>query len=240
VTALLPVLAWAYLEQGQVAQASDVVGQALARARPEEMRLVLVEALRVQALVALRRQQWDEAVGSLEEGLALARAMPYPYAETRLLHVYGQLHAEEGELALARQHLEAALALSRRLGARRVTAQVERAVASLPQQPAPFQNPLSPDDSRRSLETRLMEVQWAAIAALLPQRARTGRPRADDRQTIEAILYKLETGCAWSALPAALGDGVTAHRRLQAWEAAGVWAQIAAIVRAEPREQPSP
>jgi hypothetical protein len=166
--------------------------------------------------------------------------MPYPYAEARLLHAYGQLHAGRGEPALARERREAALALSRRLGALWVTAQVEQAVASLPQQPAPFQNPLSPDWSRRSRETRLTEVKWTAIATLLPQRARTGRPRADDRQTIEAILYKLETGCAWSALPATLGDGVTAHRRLRAWEAAGVWTQIAAIVHAEPQEQPSP
>jgi transposase len=72
------------------------------------------------------------------------------------------------------------------------------------------------------------------IAALLPERARTGRPRADDRQTVEAILYKLETDCAWSALPPELGDGVTAHRRLRALQRAGVWEQIAAIVQPAP------
>ena len=239
VTVLLPVLAWAQLELDQREAAAGTVEQALARARPEAMRLVLVEALRVQALVAVRRGQWDEAARSLDEGLALARAMPYPYAETRLLHVYGQLHAGMGEPAPARERLEAALTLSRRIGARRDTTQLERAVESLPRQQDPFQNSPSPEWPLPPGGPRLTDAQWAAIATLLPQRAHTGRPRADDRQTIEAILYKLETGCAWRLLPAALGDGVTAHRRLRAWEAAGVWTLIAAIAHAEPCGLPS-
>jgi transposase len=78
------------------------------------------------------------------------------------------------------------------------------------------------------------DAQWAAIEALLPPPARTGRPRVDDWQTVEAILYKLHTGCAWSALPVELGDGVTAHRRLRAWQATGLWAQIQAIVQDDP------
>lgn len=133
VTAFLPVLAWAYLEQGRLEGAAATVEQALTRARPEGMRLVLVEALRMQALIALRQVQWDQAARSLEEGLALARRMPYPYAEARLLHVYGTLHAEQGEAQAARDQLEAALAIFRRLGARRDAEQVEQALASLPQ-----------------------------------------------------------------------------------------------------------
>src|SRR5262245_29193503 len=61
------------------------------------MRLVLVEALRVQALVALRRERWDEAASSLAEGLALAQEMPYPHAEARLLQVSERLRALRGE-----------------------------------------------------------------------------------------------------------------------------------------------
>jgi len=65
----------------------------------------------VQALIALRLRQWAVVEDSLEEGLALARAMPYPYAE-------GRLHTERGEFAVARERLEAALILFQRLGAR--------------------------------------------------------------------------------------------------------------------------
>src|SRR5207248_11434673 len=73
-----------------------------------------------------------------------------------------------------------------------------------------------------------------AIPLLFPRRSRTGRPRADDRRVLEAILYKQRTGCAWADLPAALGDEATAHRRWRAWQAAGLCGQIAAIVQASP------
>ncbi len=33
--------------------------------------------------------------------------------------------------------------------------------------------------------------------ALLPPRARTGRPKVDDRKSINGILYMLVTGCRW-------------------------------------------
>jgi transposase len=222
VTALLPVLAWAYLEQGRVEQAADVVGQALARARREDMRLVLVEALRVQALIALRHGQWDEATRSLEEGIALARSMPYPYAEARLLHVYGRLQAQKGEPEAAQERLEGALAIFARLGAPTDAGQVEQALAGLSQK-------------QGSIETRLTDAQWAQIEALLPPRPhRRGRPRADDRRTLEAILYVRRTGCAWADLPAELGDEATAHRRWQEWQAAGLWERIAAIAQVAP------
>ncbi len=96
VTLLLPVLAWAQLDLGQVDEAAHTVQQALQRARPEGMRPTLVEALRVQALIALRRGHVDTAITSLEEGLALARAMPYPDAEARLLQVAARLRAPRG------------------------------------------------------------------------------------------------------------------------------------------------
>jgi len=131
VTTLLPVLAWAYLEQGRLEEAAATVEQALTRARPEGMRLVLVEALRVQALIALRRERWDEAASSLEEGLTLARAMPYPYAEARLLRVDGLLQGHRGEPGAAQARLEAALSLCQRLGARTEAAEVQRDLSTL-------------------------------------------------------------------------------------------------------------
>jgi transposase len=49
----------------------------------------------------------------------------------------------------------------------------------------------------------LNDSQWAFIKPLLPPPARTGRPRADDRRTLEGILYILTTGCRWQELPRA-------------------------------------
>jgi transposase len=184
------------------------------------MRLVVVEALRVQTLIALPHEQWTEAARSLEEGLALARSMPYPYAEARLLHVYGRLHSQKGEPQAARERLEAARAIFARLGARTDAGQVEQALGQLSPKPG-------------LIETRLTDAQWAQIEALLPPRPRRrGRPRADDRRTLAAILYVQRTGCAWADLPADLGDEATAHRRWQEWQAAGLWERIAAILQA--------
>jgi tetratricopeptide (TPR) repeat protein/DNA-binding XRE family transcriptional regulator len=131
VTALLPVLAWAQLELGQMDEAVETVAQALRRARPEEMRLVLVEALRIEALVAIRQGRWAEAEQDLKEGIALAQEMPHPYAEARLLRADGQRHAEQGEWDQAQVRLEAALAIFRQLGAIVDARLVERALSEL-------------------------------------------------------------------------------------------------------------
>ncbi len=83
------------------------------------------------------------------------------------------------------------------------------------------------------MRTLLTDAQWATIRPLLPPPARTGRPRADDRRTLEAILYVLRTGCAWADLPPALGDDTTAHRRLKRWQDEGVWERIRQALLAE-------
>lgn len=72
----------------------------------------------------------------------------------------------------------------------------------------------------------LTDEQWEYIAPLLPPHAKEGKPRADDRQTISAILYVLKTGTPWNDLPKEYGDDVTAWRRLKRWEKEGVWKRI--------------
>jgi transposase len=56
--------------------------------------------------------------------------------------------------------------------------------------------------------------------------ARTGRPRAEDRRTIDGILYVLITGCRWPDLPREYGAPTTVWRRLKLWGEAGVWERI--------------
>jgi transposase len=72
----------------------------------------------------------------------------------------------------------------------------------------------------------LTDEQWAFIQPLLPPPARTGRPRADDRRTIEGILYILITGCRWQDLPREYGAPTTVWRRLKRWGEAGIWERI--------------
>ena len=67
---------------------------------------------------------------------------------------------------------------------------------------------------------------WEFIQPLLPPRAKEGKPRADDRRTIDAILFVLKTGIPWNDLPEEYGDDVTAWRRLRDWDEKGVRKRI--------------
>ncbi len=74
----------------------------------------------------------------------------------------------------------------------------------------------------------LTEKQWAVIAPLLPKQnmEKGGRPRAEDKKTLEGILWILKTGAQWGELPARYGSYSTCWRRLKAWEEDGTWEHI--------------
>lgn len=86
--------------------------------------------------------------------------------------------------------------------------------------------------AQREQPIRLSDEAWKQIEPLLPPPARTGRPRAGDRRTVEAILYVLRTGCRWQDLPRHYGAPVTAWRRLRRWEEEGVLERIWRVVLA--------
>jgi len=73
---------------------------------------------------------------------------------------------------------------------------------------------------------------WAKIRPLLPEHVNThrfggGRPRADDRQCLNGILFVLRTGCQWNALNAtSICPSSTAHDRFQEWVEAGVFCRL--------------
>lgn len=74
---------------------------------------------------------------------------------------------------------------------------------------------------------------WAIIEPLLPppkkRRKRfPGRKPLDNRKALSAILFILKTGLPWEHLPQELGwgSGMTAWRRLHAWQKRGVWQRI--------------
>lgn len=77
-----------------------------------------------------------------------------------------------------------------------------------------------------ALAITLTDEQWEAIQPLLPPPARTGRPRAQDRRTLEGVLYVLRNGCRWHDLPPRYGDPVTCWRRFVRWQATGDWERI--------------
>ncbi len=82
---------------------------------------------------------------------------------------------------------------------------------------------------RRSWRTP--DVLWAEIEPLLPLRKPhplgCHNPRVDDRRAMDAIFFRLRTGCQWNALSATgLCSSSSAHRRFQEWRAAGVFLEL--------------
>ena len=65
---------------------------------------------------------------------------------------------------------------------------------------------------------------WERIEPLLPHKPRRfrypGRKPFDDRLALQGILFVLHTGIGWEHLPQELGfgSGMTAWRRLRAWQ----------------------
>jgi transposase len=80
---------------------------------------------------------------------------------------------------------------------------------------------------------------WDIIEPLLPppkkrRKRHPGRKPVEHRKAVSAILFVLKTGLAWELLPQELGwgSGMTAWRRLHAWQKKGVWANVHAALLA--------
>jgi tetratricopeptide (TPR) repeat protein len=122
--------AWAAVEMGLEAEAEALVAETVRSTRACHMHLVLPDALRVQALWAMRQQRWEEAASTIDEAITLSHATPYPYAEAKALYVAGRLWATIGEPVQARAHFEEARAICRGLGERLYGEAIERHLAS--------------------------------------------------------------------------------------------------------------
>jgi transcriptional regulator with XRE-family HTH domain len=127
------LLPWAHLEMGEVERAAALIEPVVADARAQGMRVRLADALRILALVQLRRDQHAAAAEALDEACAQARSIPYPWAEVKALSVYGQLHVAAGEPEQAREKYQAALMICDRLGEGLYRPHIERDLRRLAQ-----------------------------------------------------------------------------------------------------------
>ncbi len=123
-------LTWALLEAGfgdQAAATAHDVGDHMLF----EGRLERPDVLRVQAMVAVRQQRWEDATRHLDEGLAMTREIGMPFHEALLLMESGRMYAARGDTERARHCLEESVALLRRLGATPYVERVDDALAQL-------------------------------------------------------------------------------------------------------------
>jgi len=81
---------------------------------------------------------------------------------------------------------------------------------------------------------RVPDELWEQAAAVLEERdppKPTGRPRIDARGALDAILFRMRSGCQWNQLPDEFPDDSSVHRTFQRWVKRGVLDRIwAALV----------
>jgi tetratricopeptide (TPR) repeat protein len=131
VTMLLPVLAWAYLELGDMTAAERWSKESIRRATQAGYQVPLVEALRVRGLLLGEQNRLKEAEQMLEQSLAVSRALAWPYAEVKTLFAYGCLLHRAGKDQEATARLQAALALSAPRSERLYAAKIEATLTML-------------------------------------------------------------------------------------------------------------
>ena len=73
----------------------------------------------------------------------------------------------------------------------------------------------------------LSDEQWSLIEAGLAEVGpRRAKDRIDDRQTIDAIVWRFRTGSPWRDIPSELGHWNNAYQRFRRWAVAGVWERL--------------
>jgi transposase len=80
---------------------------------------------------------------------------------------------------------------------------------------------------RKSYRSDLSDVQWRRVKGFLLKSAHNGRPRVDDREVVNGILYVFSTGCRWEDLPHDIDASYqTCNRRLLEYQRRRVWQKI--------------
>lgn len=99
--------------------------------------------------------------------------------------------------------------------------------------------------SRQTYTTDLTDAQWQVVAPLLPPAARRGRPREHSlREILNAIVYLVNNGIKWRALPHDLPPWQSVYYYFRLWTKQGTWEQLNTalreLVRQKAHRQPQP
>ena len=87
----------------------------------------------------------------------------------------------------------------------------------------------------------LMDEQWAIISPFLPEPPRRsdgkGRPRRENREVLNGILWILRSGARWKDLPERFPPYQTCHRRFSQWAKDGTLRQVLEALAADLQER---
>ena len=76
---------------------------------------------------------------------------------------------------------------------------------------------------------RVPDDLWELVRPVLAEcdpPPRMGRKRVQQRPILDAVIFRLRTGCQWNHLPEELPDDSTVHRTFQRWVRLGVLERI--------------
>lgn len=80
------------------------------------------------------------------------------------------------------------------------------------------------DEPIANVSVDQVEEVWQRLEPLLLRDERRGRPYSHDRRRIvEAIVYQMQSGCGWNALPKHFPPYQTVHAQLRTWQKSGIW-----------------
>lgn len=86
---------------------------------------------------------------------------------------------------------------------------------------------------------RVPDGLWDRLVPILGKHdppAKTGRKRVDPRAVLEAILFRLRTGCQWNHLPKEFPDDSSVHRTFQRWVDRGLFERLWKLLAEECEE----
>lgn len=97
---------------------------------------------------------------------------------------------------------------------------------------------MSATTARKPYNTDLTDQEWAIVDQELPPAPGGGRERTVDlREIVNAILYRLRTGCSWEMLPHDLPPKSTVYEYYARWRNNGTWERLHNSLRSAVRKQ---
>lgn len=90
--------------------------------------------------------------------------------------------------------------------------------------------------TRKPYDSDLTDEQWSIIEPMLPPAKHRGRPRADLREVVNAVMYVARAGCTWRMLPHDLPPWPTVHKHFKRWTRDGTLEKIHDALRSKVRE----
>ena len=80
---------------------------------------------------------------------------------------------------------------------------------------------------------RTPDALWVEVEPILAELdpPKQGPARIDQRAALDAMIFRVRSGCQWNRLPEAYPDDSSVHRTMQRWIGLGVLERIWAVVQ---------